>query len=218
MRVTGYTHWWDSRYEDIDVVAKDEKTWEKVDEAVKESLRENKIRFSPDYHQHGIYGVPVIDDKYRVTYSLRSFARILSEVYGGTYLDYYCQEIDDPVVPQGDLRMDLADIESIQKLKEEVCVKMSQYKRGWLPVAQKTVNRARTILRKCLLVLSLKGVNRSLKDNIGLTNLINAKISYDAAKQNLAKRIEAYKGLRQQLKFHQEHINFLDKGGEYDNE
>ena len=112
----------------------------------------------------------------------------------------------------------MADIEDIQKLKEEVCVKMSQYKRGWLPVAQKTVNHARMSLRKCLLVLSLKGVNRSLKDNIGLTNLINAKISYDAAKQNLAKRVEAYKGLRQQLKFHQEHINFLDKGGEYDNE
>lgn len=215
MKVTGYTNFFDSRYKDIDVIKPSAAEWAQIDTAVKESIRTEGIKISPDYHQNGVFGTPVIDNKYRVTYSLREFSRLLSEVYGGDYLDYYCQEFDEEILPRPELCIDLPKIEDIYELKENVCIRMSEYKHGWLPLAQKQVKLGKMRLRKAIFVLSLQGVNRALKNKYGLNDLISAKTDYDAAKEHLAKRIEGYKKLRVELKEHERYIKVL-KGGKND--
>ena len=100
-RVTGFTRWGDTKFTDWDKYKGGDlnQFMDSCENALVDYMRENKIKFDPDYHQHGDYGCPIINNTYRIEYSLRGWSKVLARVYGGTYVDYYCSKIDEPTLP-----------------------------------------------------------------------------------------------------------------------
>lgn len=82
-----------------------EKTIQECDQAVRKHCIENKIFFTDEEHQSSIYTcVPVVDDKYYLTYSLRSWAGLMADVWNEilgdsslSYIDIYCGAVPDSV-------------------------------------------------------------------------------------------------------------------------
>lgn len=58
----------------------------------------NRVFVSDTYHQNGEYGMPVYDNKYAITFTLRAWAGFMAEVWNTIegivnkydYLDFYC--------------------------------------------------------------------------------------------------------------------------------
>lgn len=76
MKVTGWTYWEDDRYEEIPI--------DKYDEArriVAREMRERGYKFTGNYHQNGDFGVPVIDEKWLLTMTQRSWGHMMVEAY-----------------------------------------------------------------------------------------------------------------------------------------
>lgn len=74
---------------------------EKCDKAVHKFCVENKIFYTDEEHQSDRYACcPVIDNKYVVTYSLRTWSGLMADVWNEildrddlTYLDIYCNSV-----------------------------------------------------------------------------------------------------------------------------
>ena len=92
-KVTGFTFWGDSRFLGDDIDENDRPTprdYADMKRAVVNYLADTDTFFLPEYHQHGEYGVPVLNDKYRFECSMRAWGRVLADAFGGDYVEYYC--------------------------------------------------------------------------------------------------------------------------------
>lgn len=76
MKVTGWTYWDDERYEDIPIEMFDD-TWR----VVAREMCERGYKFSGAYHQKGMAGVPIIDNKWKFTISQRSWGQLMVDAY-----------------------------------------------------------------------------------------------------------------------------------------
>lgn len=110
MKVTCWTDWEDSRFEDL--------PQELLNEAKKmviSEIQERGYKFTGDYHQNGDYGVPVIDDKYLAKYSQRHWGWLMAKAYpdeiddsdGYGYIVWAWNKPNgvEMVVPEGGLNM-----------------------------------------------------------------------------------------------------------------
>lgn len=86
MKVVRWGEWDDLRWRDV--AEMDEKEREEADRAVIESLRETGYHFDGEYHQNGLYGVPVFDNGKYYEISMRSWGGIMARAFP--------EEFDDP--------------------------------------------------------------------------------------------------------------------------
>lgn len=111
--VTGWTHWENESYKEIaDVIDFDndrerfDKVFLDVYNAVIDFCVENKVYVSDNEHQGGDYGVPIVNNLYKLEFSLRTWAGLMAEVWSKInnkdydYLDFYCDrygysQVDD---------------------------------------------------------------------------------------------------------------------------
>ena len=103
MKVTKWTHWDNNEYLDFC----ESNVASGCKQTVIEHLKNTGIRFCSDYHQNGQFGVPIVDDKYKVECTIRCFAAMEASADGSntTYLDYYInydgeQKLPPDVVPE----------------------------------------------------------------------------------------------------------------------
>lgn len=47
--------------------------------AIIQEIKEKGYQFTGDYHQNGYYGIPIINDKYTIIYSQRSWGDIMAD-------------------------------------------------------------------------------------------------------------------------------------------
>lgn len=81
MQVTGWTDYENPLYQDWFEL---ERTQEELDEAkrvIANTLRAQGYMFSGYYHQGGIFGVPVLDNKWRYEVSFRTWGGIMAMAY-----------------------------------------------------------------------------------------------------------------------------------------
>lgn len=118
-RVTGWTGFdaWPKKYEDVTMrfvknprMPEEEaeelkKLLDECNYAVKKYCIDNKIFFTDSEHQQARFAtVPIVNDKYVITYSLRSWSGLMADVWneilhkGYSYLDFYCDSIPDEIV------------------------------------------------------------------------------------------------------------------------
>ena len=116
-KVTGFTHWGDKRFTDWDKYKGGDINlfMDSCENVLVDYLKANKIKFDPDYHQHGDFGCPIINDTYRLEYSLRGWSSVLARVYGGDYMDYYCSTISEPTLPPANMRIGNTTFEDTER-------------------------------------------------------------------------------------------------------
>lgn len=83
MKVTSWTNWNDDRYPEIPI-----ELYEEARGIVVSELRKHGYKFTGGYHQYGDYGAPVIDGKYKMTWSQRSWGGVMAAAYPDTVDDY----------------------------------------------------------------------------------------------------------------------------------
>ena len=111
MKITGWTYIGDQRYQEING------TWNIADSPydrdvirplIINELRKRGYKFSGFYHQGGDYGAPIIDGKYTVLYSYRSWGGIMAEAYnipdedGMAYCDWAWNAPEKEITPRPD--------------------------------------------------------------------------------------------------------------------
>lgn len=76
MKVTGWTDWYVSTYEEVpnDLFCE-------AKEAVIDEMRERGYKFSGVYHQNGEFGTPIIDGQYLFLCSQRTWGDIMAKAY-----------------------------------------------------------------------------------------------------------------------------------------
>lgn len=80
-KITGWTNYDDQNYKKISGTyykVDDEKI--KLRKLVVDELKKHGYKFCGFYHQRGRYGVPILDNKYILTYTYRSWGDIMAEV------------------------------------------------------------------------------------------------------------------------------------------
>ena len=83
-KVTGWTHWNDEKFEEPST----SNEWVSFRKAVIQEIKNKGYKFSGYYHQQGDFGVPVIDDKYALEFSMRTWGKIMAEALG------HCGDMD----------------------------------------------------------------------------------------------------------------------------
>jgi len=106
-KVTGFTHWGDTQFTDWDRYKGGDISlfMDSCENVLVDYLKATNIKFDPDYHQHGEFGCPIINNTYRLEYSLRGWSNVLARAYGGDYMDYYCSTISEPTLPPENMRI-----------------------------------------------------------------------------------------------------------------
>ena len=80
MKVTGWTHWDNDDYErDLDSLSMD--TYLDIEEAVIKEIKDKGYKFSGQYHQHGEYGCPIVDNEYVYQVSMRKWGGIIARAH-----------------------------------------------------------------------------------------------------------------------------------------
>lgn len=71
-------------------------TSDKHEAVFKEYAKENEIKLYGDEHQKSdVKGVPMFTNGDVMTYTMRAWGRLMSEVWGGNYMDWYMRGFKD---------------------------------------------------------------------------------------------------------------------------
>lgn len=79
MQITGWTNWFDdNRYSEL---PQTEALDVEVRALIARELRDHDYKFTGDYHQHGDFGVPIIDGAWLYKCSQRKWGGIMADAY-----------------------------------------------------------------------------------------------------------------------------------------
>lgn len=105
LKITGWTNFDNEKY--ADVLVENDEQYEKIKNMIVEEIKNKGYKFDGYYHQHGIFGVPVFNDKFKMTFSMRTWGTIMSEALGNkySYLDWAWSSPEgiELVIPKGEI-------------------------------------------------------------------------------------------------------------------
>lgn len=74
--------------------------FEEARKTIVDEMKFRGIRFSGEFHQNSLFGVPVLDDKYYFTSTWRAWGEMVAEAVDGDddYFDWYMNSDEKPSV------------------------------------------------------------------------------------------------------------------------